>query len=583
MTWLRLAGSWAILGILLFSILIAAISFDRASWPTVIGDEATYLMQAESLAWDFDLTFGKLDYDRFVRHWRNRPDLVLQSGDSGEHVTFGKPFLYALAIAPFVRAAPRRGAVVANAVFFAASALAAASALRKRRGPAAPLWVATYLFASVAFGHVFWVHSDLLLMATTAVAFSLAYGDPELESNPSAAATLGGDVPRLRCLLRWVTVGLLLSVSGTSRPFYFILLLPAGLAVPARHRRLAWCGLAAGALSLLLAVSLIHHTAGRSWSPYTGERRGFTDRTGYPGIDFPSEQWSEAVRQLGSASWIHEGSSQFQLDSALWRWNSFYFLLGRNVGVLPYFLPLVLGFFAGVRGREQWAIVVAVVLVLACFFAIRPFNFYGGGGALANRYFLPIYPAFWFLGFRPARVRWAVAVAALTMPFLWPLWSAPRAYPVIPFRSYRHVSALAARWLPHETTQKHLRAIGRDDVAHNQLWVRFLNEAVWPEESGKILRLRAGADGEILVGSPSPLTRLRVEVSESEPVDLEIPTDHVEVERHNGVTAYRVVLPRPSAKHPMWWTRDDVYLYRLPLRMGTETLSVVSFSLHPDP
>ena len=36
-----------------------------------------------------------------------------------------------------------------------------------------------------------------------------------------------------------------------------------------------------------------------------------------------------------------------------------------------------------------------------------------GGGVLGNRYFLPLYPALWFLAARPARALWAVAVALL--------------------------------------------------------------------------------------------------------------------------------------------------------------------------
>ena len=47
-------GSWAVLGLLLAATLIGALTFDRRSWPGLVGDEATYLMQAQSLAWDLD-------------------------------------------------------------------------------------------------------------------------------------------------------------------------------------------------------------------------------------------------------------------------------------------------------------------------------------------------------------------------------------------------------------------------------------------------------------------------------------------------------------------------------------------------
>ncbi len=142
-----------------------------------MGDEATYAMQALSLAHDLDLAYSRADYDRFVALWGGQPDgLVLQSRDGGRHLTYGKPSLYALAVAPFVRLAPVRGALVANALFLAWAAVAAGRALRRHLGAGAPWWVAAFVFASVAFAYVFWVHADLFLLATAAVGLALAYG-----------------------------------------------------------------------------------------------------------------------------------------------------------------------------------------------------------------------------------------------------------------------------------------------------------------------------------------------------------------------------------------------------------------------
>ena len=39
-------ASWAVLGLLLAAMLVGALTFDRRSWPGLVGDEATYLMQA---------------------------------------------------------------------------------------------------------------------------------------------------------------------------------------------------------------------------------------------------------------------------------------------------------------------------------------------------------------------------------------------------------------------------------------------------------------------------------------------------------------------------------------------------------
>ena len=122
------ALSWGALAVLLVATFLGAMTFQRDGWPEMVGDEATYAMQAASLAWDFALAYTREDYDRHVEHWGAPPDgLILQSRDGGESLIYGKPFPYALAVAPFVRLAPVRGAGVANVLFLALAAVPAAS------------------------------------------------------------------------------------------------------------------------------------------------------------------------------------------------------------------------------------------------------------------------------------------------------------------------------------------------------------------------------------------------------------------------------------------------------------------------
>src|SRR3954454_17909619 len=107
-------ASWALLSLLLTATLVGALTFDRRSWPGLVGDEATYLMQAQSLAWDFDLRYSRRRYDRLVEQRGTKPDgLILQSGDGGRTLVYAKLASYALWIAPFLRLSPARGAAVA--------------------------------------------------------------------------------------------------------------------------------------------------------------------------------------------------------------------------------------------------------------------------------------------------------------------------------------------------------------------------------------------------------------------------------------------------------------------------------------
>ena len=66
--------SWLVLLLLLGATLVGALRFDRRSWPSLVGDEATYMMAAQSLAWDFDVRYTRGDYDRFVAQWGVKPD-----------------------------------------------------------------------------------------------------------------------------------------------------------------------------------------------------------------------------------------------------------------------------------------------------------------------------------------------------------------------------------------------------------------------------------------------------------------------------------------------------------------------------
>lgn len=517
--------SWALLGLLLAATLAAAATLDRRDWPAFVGDEATYLMEAQSLAWDFDLEYTRQDHDRFVAQWGRTPEgLILQSVDGGKTLVYGKPAAYPLFIAPFVRISPTRGAAVANALLLALASVMAARALQRRIGDVAPLWVAAWVFASVTFAYVFWVHSDLFLMCLVTIALALV-------SEKGWAA------------------GALLAIVMLSRPLYAGLL----LATPADARKKK----ALGAAALVLIAILASLAARGTWTSYGGDRRSFYAYTGFPAVD--AVDWAGQIEERGTHTWVKEETLRMGFDPRQSGWNAVYYLVGRHVGILPYFLPLVLGFLAFRRGEGRWALVLAVLLAAAVLFWLRPFNFYGGGGSMANRYFLPLYPALWFLAARPVRPAWgalaAVLVTLLAAPFLLPLWSAPRTFPLASEGGYRYVSDAARRWLPFETTLSHLKPSGREDFVHNLLWIRLLSPSVSPD--GDRLRLAPGEPGDILIGSPQPLAGIHLRKPDGTSLRLQ---------------------PEIRAHHRMWWT-DDYYLYELKLDSRPEG---AVFSLFPE-
>lgn len=580
----RIGWPWAVLYSLLALLTLAALTFDRSTWPSLMGDEASYLMQAESLAWDFDAGYSGDDYRRFIEHWQRPPQgLILQSGDHGAHVVYGKPFFYALYLAPFVRLAPVHGAFVANALLLAFASIAAARVLERRAGPLAPLWIAVFVFASVTFAHVFWAHPDLFLMCLTALALALAFdarqGDADRTRDAGIAPTI-----------RWMLVGALLAVVAVSRPPYAALFLPALLAIPRPSRRLRIAALAAGGLALVAGAALVQQNLSDSWTSYGAERLSFYRHTGFLDVDFPAAEWPRKIEEYGSSAAAEPTAVRWdkRLAPSLWLWNSVYFVIGRHVGILPYFLPLILGLAGGLRGWWSWSLVLAVAAASAVFLLWMPFNFYGGGGALANRYFLPLYPAFWFLPTRPLSRRWLVAVAAVSSLFVWELWIAAREFPVTvkTDRDYRYVSPVAERILPFETTLSHLKLAGRDDL-YPGFFVRFLDHEPWLDKDGGP-RLFGGHTAHLLVASEQPITALDLELEASAAVEVGVGDGDGDGERRarrlpgNGASQrFRVPLTATIIRHPMWWSQWKlVRIYRLSLRFdGVGDDEAVSFRL----
>lgn len=575
---LRSSLHWAVLGALLAALFAGAVTFDRSSWPSVMGDEATYLMQAESLAWDLDLTYSRGDFDRFVRHWGLPPDgLILQKGETSDRLVYGKPFFYALWSAPFSRLSPTRGPFVANALLLALTAIAVARTLRRSVGPAAPSWAALFVFASVAFAHTFWAHLDLFLMCLAALGLALVFG-AEARAPEGAAGR--------RLVLRWLAAGALLAAVGYCRPFYLALYLPALLAARGRGGRRAVAALATGTVLLGLGVLAVQQSLAGGWTSYGAERRSFYAGTGFPEVDFGVEEWSGLIERLGNAAWLkeHDIAGLSPGTPRLWAWNLLYFTAGQSVGLIPYMLPGLLGLFAWWRrppGAERWALLAAVALTALGFFVLRPHNFYGGGAALANRYLLPVYPALWFLATRPVRGRWLVLTAALAAPVLWPLWTEPRAYPLDEQGVFRYVSRPAWAVLPYETTQNHLKPGGaQPDVQHHGLWVKPLTPAVRVDTGEGPLALDPGLGaGELLVGAHHPVDALHLELG-ADSVRVRGGEVSGGVDLGDGRRRFWLELDDLRARHPMWWTEEDFYLYWLRIEVeGHPPPEPVEFSL----
>ena len=572
----RITGR-VVLFALLLALLVGAFNFDPRSREPV-GDEPTYRLQALSLGHDLDLAFEADDHRRYGEIFGPPDALVLQSRDGGGHVAYGVPFLWALWAAPFVRVMPLAGAAVANALLLWFAAWVAARSLERRIGAAAWLWTAALCFASVAFAYAFFALPDLGLLAAAALGLALVYGGGGVVSGPPELydeAGAGRKERPWRPLVRAFAAGALLAVPAIHRPVYAVLLPAAALALPRWRRAAAVAAFATGALAITAIAVGGQWAAGGGWSAFGGDRRAFVASGGFPGIDFTADAWPGPSSAGLDPARVAPGVAEPAFGPRLWGWNLAYMLGGRNVGVIPYFLPglLLLALARGRRGR--WALAVAVAAALAAFFWLRPFNFFGGSEAIANRFFLPLYPALWFLAARGAgrvghhgrgagrRSLGALAAAALSAPFLLPLWLAPAAHPVGDDGRPRYVSAAAARWLPFETTQD----LPVPRAAQGPLTVAFLVGDAGP--AGDRLRLRGRRPVELLIAGPEPLGRVVVAFDRRAPSDLEVLSGGAVADRllrDDGGISFAIDLDPPRS-HATRGSSGPVYFHRLRLRL----------------
>src|SRR5262249_7952174 len=155
------------------------------------------------------------------------------------------------------------------------------------------------------------------------------------------------------------------------------------------------------------------------------------------------------------------------------------------------------------------------------------------------------------------------------------------AFPVGLDGRYAHVSPVAQRFLPYETTQSHIP--GGQDVAMNGLWLKMLNHNVY-HTSEKRLRLIGNARGELLLGSPRPLEHLYLALGAEAPVKLEVGKQELRpaLMRPDGSITFDLPLRSPRAVHPMWWTWDDYYLYTLDLRLPGARPVPISLRIEPE-
>lgn len=433
--------SWALFGCVALAILISLATFDFRSWPQVTGDQASHVLQAQSLANDLDMRFEPSDFERWERMgWEKVPrGLFLQKYAGG--LGMAKPWLYSAWMAPFVAVfGVVWGFTAGNGLLLIITVGCSLRLLSRRiQGPALPLLGCALFGTSYFYMYAFAWEPALFHACLVSVFCLLACGRG---SWGRGQAWLLGAVMAL-ALVEKVSLGLLLG------PLFVVVLCQ-------RWRKAGRVLLAFGLVGSAAVLPCLHYSDWQSWTQYGGERYLLLH-------DVPV---GNETRLLTAARGDSEGANREVKHSLANPANSllglYYYFFGAFTGVLVFAAAVFfLMFAAGGRllrhpGLQGWAVGIGIFLCIAGYLVLYPGNYYGGGQTVGNRWFIKVIPAVVALSVlaeitHRAALRIAWSGMMLGVMFLWPHHKAHRTV-----FSLNNISSGPQRWMPFEKTQYEL-------------------------------------------------------------------------------------------------------------------------------
>lgn len=361
-------------------------------------DEAGYFAITQSLVHDGDLKYTRGDLTRIKKDFPTGPvGVFLKKGTDGE-LYYAKSFAYPLAAAPFFAVFGVRGLLLFNGLMIFFALLMGYLLLRQYHPPGAGFTSAlVFILASVTPVYIWWLTADLFnffVMFAGLFFFFYTFKHSRL----------------------FYISALFFALAGFSKPWnlaaigiiYLVLLFQG------RWKRFLLLTLTSMALFALPVFFLYTQTGDLSYKLYMGgERRSFT--TCFP-YDSPDCTFESGARMSFDNYW-----ERFHTSPKIMGLNFFYFFFGRFTGVFIYFFPavfLLILFFFRPKIPGDYFVLGAIVTAILVFTLLAPDNYFGGSGAVGNRYFFNIYPLFFFLGFRQRSFKFSLIPVVVALVLL---------------------------------------------------------------------------------------------------------------------------------------------------------------------
>ncbi|MEO8484371.1 MAG: hypothetical protein ABI634_19345 [Acidobacteriota bacterium] len=370
------------------------------------GDEATYIAMAFSLADDADLRYDRADYQRFVSLYGHGPSGIFlklryhltlggkEPVPSDNSLAFGKALAYPVVAAPFVAIGGLGGMLVFNWLMVGLCVVCGARFCTATMGSRAG-WIVAIIFvaASVVPVYAAWFTSEIFNFTLVFIGYFL-WLYKKVAKTEERSWLLH---PRTT-MLAAVLIGVATFSKATNAGLIVPLVLDAMASLRLRRSVAIAIVFLGTTLGLFGLNFLITGEANYQGAADGLSRRYFTDH-------YPFDDQGTTFSQKGSAMITNDADTGRVLaPDALAQVpiNVWYFLVGRDAGLVPYYFPgVVLALAWLVRLRRapiwQWGVAIGLAGSVGALIVFFPDSWNGGGGPTGNRYFLSLYPASLFL------------------------------------------------------------------------------------------------------------------------------------------------------------------------------------------
>ncbi len=399
-----------------FGILIFSLTSDMARMRRggFMSDEATYFTMAMSIAHDGDLLYTKDDLVRVYEKFPVGPQgLFLKKGKEGR-LFYAKSFAYPLFVSPFFAIFGYKGFFVFHSLLIFL-ALTAGYLFLKDFGSSSLISI-TFVFASVCWIYFWWMTSELFLFSLIFLALFFwlyKFTNPQFlpykflvdKSSDFISAIIFGIATFAKPPLV-IFAGFFALFYFFKKEFFYSILLFLIVALTA----FSFFG-----INFLLTGDPNY---------MGGDRKSFY-------FHWPYEKKEYTFENMGYLMTSENYWKRFHLTPQMFFSNIFYYFFGRYSGMAWYYFPAFLSLIIFIfrKNKELWEYFVlgGAIFIILVMIALSPDAYYGGGGAIGNRYFMGLYPAFFFIGrgkgFKSIILEWFMALFFLSSIFFNPLYA----------------------------------------------------------------------------------------------------------------------------------------------------------------